>query len=92
MHPVLADVVAPILQLVAEEAVAKGRVVPVQIELLVREVGVVPVAPTDRVNEPLVVALAGKAQHPAGQRDGEPLVGQLSDQRELHFGAASLAK
>ena len=92
VHPVLADLVAPVLQLVAGEAVAKGRVVSVQIEEIVGQVRVLPGALADRVGEPLLEGRASKAEHPAGPRDGEALVGQSSDQRELHCGRASLAK
>ena len=92
VHPVLADLMAPVLQLVGEEAVAKGRVVVVQVEQRVREMRVVPVSPREWLRLPLVKGLASKAEHPAGQRNGETLVRQLSDQRELHFGRASLAK
>jgi hypothetical protein len=46
----------------------------------------------DRVGAPLVEALGREAQHPAGHRDGDPVVGEVTDQRVGHFGAASLAK
>ncbi len=92
VDPVLTHAVAAVLQQVGQEPVTKGRVVAVQVEQRIRQVRVVPVTLADRVFEPLVLALAGKAEHPAGQHDEEPLVGKLSDQRELHFGRASLAK
>lgn len=60
----------------------------VQLEELVGQVRVVPVALADGTRQPLLEALAAKAEHPAGQRNGEALVGK----RELHFGKASLAK
>ena len=41
---------------------------------------------------PLVEGLSAEAEHPAGHRDREPLGGKVKDQRELHFGRASLAK
>ena len=81
VHAVLADLMTPVLELISQEAIAEGRVVEVQVEQFVGEVSVVPVAHRHRLSEPLVVRLASKAQHPAGQHDGEPLVGQLSDQR-----------
>ena len=72
VHPVLADLVSPVLQFVGEEAVAKGRVVAVQIAEIVGQVGVLPGALADRVGEPLVEGLASKAQHRRSAKRGSP--------------------
>ena len=92
VHLVLAHLVTAVLQLVSEEPVAKSGVVGVQVERGVSQVRVVPVALADRALMPLVERLTAEAQHPAGQRDGEALVGQFSDPRELHPGRAPFAK
>ena len=72
VHPVLADYVTTIRQLVGEEAVAKGRVVSVQIEQRVGQVGVLPVTLAEWVYLPLVEGLASKAEHRRSAKRGTP--------------------
>jgi hypothetical protein len=90
--PSLAHAVAGPLELVGDEPIPELGVVLVHVSDEVHQAGVVQVALTDRVGLPLVEGLRTEAEHPAGQPHGEPLGGQVTDQRELHFGRASLAK
>ena len=85
-HPVLTDAVAGVLEFVGDEAVAESRVVPMDVDDGVHQVGVVPVPLRDWVPELLVEGLGGEAEHPTGHRHGDALDGQVTDQRELHFG------
>ena len=39
----------------------------------------------DRLGEPAVVGLASDLEHPARHRDGDPVLGQLADERVHHF-------
>jgi hypothetical protein len=57
-------------ELIGDEPVAEGRVVGVDVECGVDQMRVVPVPLADRVGLPLVDRLLGKADHPAGHRDG----------------------
>jgi hypothetical protein len=92
LDAVLRRPVASGLELISDEPVAELGVVTVDVEDGVEQVRVVPVALRDRGGEPLVEPLGGEAQHPAGHRDGDAVVGEVTDQRVGHFGAASLAK
>src|SRR4051794_39338806 len=46
----------------------------------------------DRGGAPRVVGLLAEPQHPAGHHDGNPVRGQVVDQRVRHFGEISWAK
>jgi hypothetical protein len=91
-HPALAQRVAGGLELVGEEPVAELRIVGVEVHQLVGDVGVVEVALRARLRSPLVERLWAEPQHPAGQRHRHAVGGEISNQREHHFGAASFAK
>jgi hypothetical protein len=90
--PSLAHRVARPLELVGDEPVAELGVVLVHVTDHIHQVGVVVVTRGHRFGLPLVEGLGAEAEHPAGQPHREPLGGQVTDQRELHFGRASLAK
>lgn len=79
-------------QLVGDEPVAEDRVVVVGVDRGVRQVGVLEVASSDGTSQPAVVVLGGEFEDPTRHRDGEPVGGQLADERVLHFGLRSLAK
>jgi hypothetical protein len=55
-------------EFVGDEPVAELRVVVMDVDGRVDQVGVVPVALRDRLGTPLVEGLLGEAEHPAGQR------------------------
>ena len=80
------------LELVGEEPVAKLRVLAVGVNERVRDIGVVEVAVRTRPGAPLVERLRGEPEHPAGRHHSDAFGGEISDQREHHFGAASFAK
>jgi hypothetical protein len=91
-HPPLADPMAGGLELVGEEPVPELGVIGVEVDDRVGEMRVVEIAITHRPRQPLVERLRAEAEHPAGQPHRDLLGGQLLDQREHHFGSASLAK
>jgi len=91
-HPPCADLVALLVQLVQKEAVAESGIFEVSLERSVGEHGVLVVTIRAGTPEPLVVALGRELEHPAGHRDGDPVSGQLADQRVFHFGGSCLAK
>jgi hypothetical protein len=66
---------------VDQEAVAELRVVAVGVEQGVRAVGLDQLGLSDRLCEPAVVGLASDLEHPARHRDGDPVFGQLADER-----------
>src|SRR6202042_1126709 len=68
------------------------RVIMVDVDGGVDEVGVVPVPLADRVLAPGIERLLGEAEHPAGHRDGDGVGGKVKDQRVHHFGEISRAK
>lgn len=70
---------------VDQEAVAELRVVPVSSEQGACAVGLLELGIGDRVDEPAVVGLASDLEHPARHRDGDPVFGQLADERVHHF-------
>ena len=51
----------------------------------VGQVGLVEFAGADRGGEPAVVGLAGELEDPARHRDGDPVDGELTDERVHHF-------
>ena len=84
--------VAGVGEHVGDEAVAKDRVIEVRVDRSVGEVGVLEVAWRHGTAQPAVVVLGGELQDPTRHRDGEPVSGQLADERVFHFGLKSLAK
>ena len=74
------------MQLIGDEAVAEGRVIGVDLTSGIDQVRVGPVPIGDRVGSPLVEALGGEPEHPAGHLDGDPVEGKVTDQRVDHFG------
>jgi hypothetical protein len=91
-HPPFAAALATVLELIGDQPIAELGIIGVHVNDHVGGVRVRPVAIRDRLGLPLVERLGGETEHPAGHRHGEPLDGQVTDQRELHFGSASLAK
>ena len=75
--------------LVGHEPIPELRIIPVDVESEVRQMGVVPVPLGDRVASPFAPTLGLKAQHQAGHRDGNPVHGKVTDQRVDHFGGSS---
>lgn len=73
-------------QLVRDESVPERRVVGVDRTGSVDEMRVVLITLRDRIAAPLVERLSRESEHPAGHRDGNPVVGKVEDQREHHFG------
>lgn len=71
--------------------IAERGVVVVDVAGGIDEVGVVPITLGHRV-VPFVERLRREAEGPAGHRDGEPVRGQVEDQREPHFEGSSRAK
>lgn len=79
-------------EFVGDEAVAELGVVVMDIDRGVDQMRVVVVAVGDRLGLPLVEGLLGEAEHPAGHRDGDLVIGEVEDQRVHHFGRTSRAK
>ena len=71
--------------LVGQEPVAELRVVAVGVEQRVRPVRRHPLGVGDRLGQPAVVRLPGDLEHPTRHRDGDPVDGQLADERVHHF-------
>ncbi|MFF8995644.1 hypothetical protein ACF09H_38095 [Streptomyces sp. NPDC014983] len=66
---------------VGEEAVAELRVVTVRVEQCVRAIRLLQHGFGHRLVQPAVVGLSGELQHPARNRDGHPVPGQLPHER-----------
>jgi hypothetical protein len=79
-------------ELVGDEPIPELRIVGVDVDDRVDQVCIIPVARGHRGSSPLVETLRGEAQHPTGHLDGDAVVGEATDQRGDHLGAASLAK
>lgn len=92
MHPALADQVAGGHELVGDEPVAELGIVGVDVDDGVGEVGVGPVPVRARLGAPLVEGLRREAEDPARQPHRDSVGGQVTDEREHHFGSESLAK
>jgi hypothetical protein len=92
VDPGFARPMSTVVELVGDEAVAEARIVPMDVDDGVHEMGIVPVPLGHRIPEPLVEGLGREAEHPTGHRHGSAFVGKVTDQRELHFGSRSLAK
>ena len=72
--------------LVGQQPVPELGVVAVGVKQRVRAVGGRQHGRGDRFLQPPVVRLASDLQHPARHRDGDPVDGQLTDERVHHFG------
>ena len=79
-------------EFVGDEPVAEFRVVVVDVDRGVDQVGVVPVPLRDRAFAPGIERLLGETEHPASHRDRNAVSGQIKDQRVHHFGRVSRAK
>jgi hypothetical protein len=66
-------------EFVGDEAVAELGVVVVDVDRGVDQVGVVVVAVADWFGLPPVEGLLGGAEHLAGHRDGDVVVGEVED-------------
>jgi hypothetical protein len=73
-------------QLISDEPVPDRRVIMVDIDGGVDQVGVIPVALGHRAAAPGIESLLGKSQHPAGHRDRDTIRGKVKDQRDLILG------
>ena len=91
-HAAFPDDDAGAFEFIGQQPVAERRIGGVGVDQGVDRVRVVPVPVGDRLGAPGVVGLGGEAEHPAGQPDREPLCGQVTDQREHHFGRVEAAK
>lgn len=91
-HPPLAGQVAERVEFIGDEPVAELGVVAVHVDNRVREVRVGPVAIGARPRALLVERLRREFQHPARQPHRHPFGGELTDEREHHFGSVSIAK
>ncbi len=93
LHPVLPGADAVLGgELVGDEPVAELGVTPMDVDCGVEQVRVVPVPLRHRPGPPGLEGLLAELQHPTGHRDGDPVIGQVTDQRVRHFGDRSLAK
>ena len=72
---------AGLADLIGEEPVAELGIVAVGVEDRVRQVRLVELGVGDRVGEPPVVGLASDPEDPARHRDGDPVAGELTDER-----------
>jgi hypothetical protein len=70
---------------IGEEPVAELEIVAMGVEHDVRHVGLVEFDIGDRVGGPALVRLAREIEDPARQRGGNPISGQLADERAHHF-------
>jgi len=68
-----------------QEPVTELRVVAVGVEQRVGPVGPGQFAGGDWCGQPPVVGLAGELENPARHRDGDPVAGELTDERVDHF-------
>ena len=76
---------AGVASLVEQEPVAELRVVLMGPEQSVRPVGLREVGIGHRVSQPPVVGLASDLEYPARHRDGNAVLGQLTNERVHHF-------
>ena len=84
-HRPVATRLAGLTGLVGQQPVAVLRVVEVGVEHGVGQVGLGQFPWPDWRGEPAVVGLARQLQDPARHRDGDPVDGQLTDERVHHF-------
>lgn len=71
--------------LIRQVPVAELGVVAMGVEQRVGQVRLGQVGVGDRGGEPAVLGLAGELEDPARHRDGDPVGGQLTDERVFHF-------
>jgi hypothetical protein len=71
--------------LIGEEPIPELGIVAVRVEDRVRQVRLVELGVGDRAGQPPVVGLAGDHEDPARHRDGDPVGGELTDERVHHF-------
>ena len=76
---------AGIANLVAQEPVSELGIVAMGVEDRVRQPRLVQLGISERLSKPPVVGLAGKVEDPTRHRDGNTVVGELSDERVHHF-------
>jgi hypothetical protein len=74
------------VHLVSQKAIPELGVVVVGVEEGVGQVGLFELTGRDRKCQPAVVVLADEFEHPTRHRDGDAVIGQLSDERVHHFG------
>jgi len=84
--------VAGSVEVIGDESVSQRRIVAVRIDRCVAQVRVRPVAIGRQVGTPPIEGLLREAQHPAGHRDRDPIVGEFEDQRVDHFWSCDWAK
>ena len=71
--------------LISQQPVAELGIIGMGVEDRVGQIGLIEVPVGDRAGEPAVVRLAGELQDPARDRDGDPVAGQLTNERVHHF-------
>lgn len=69
----------------SQEPVAEGRVLGMSVVQRVDPVSLNPLSVTHRTLAPAVVGLTSELEDPARDRDGDPVLGQLADERVHHF-------
>jgi hypothetical protein len=84
-HPVRYVGVVAETDLIGEEPIPELGIIAMRVEDRVREVGLLELGVGDRFFEPPVELLATQLEDPARHRDGDPVDGQLTDEREHHF-------
>ena len=84
-HPPVTAAVPGAAGLISEQAVAELGIVTMGVEHGIGQVRLLEVPVGDRVGEPAVVGLAGELEDPARHRHGDPVGGQLADERVHHF-------
>ena len=70
---------------ISQQPVAELGIIGMGVEDRVGQIGLIEVPVGDRAGEPAVVRLAGELQDPARDRDGDPVAGQLTNERVHHF-------
>jgi hypothetical protein len=88
-HDPVRHVVVGQSDLVGEESIAGLGVISVSVEDRVRLIGLLELAGGDRLVAPAVVLGSAQVEDRARHRDGDPVDGQLTDEREHHFPAGS---
>jgi Helix-turn-helix domain len=84
-HRPVAHLVAGLADLIRQEPIAELGIVAMRVEHSVRYVRLVELGVADRAGEPPVVGLTSDLEDPARHRDGDPVAGQLTDERVRHF-------
>ncbi|GIZ95768.1 hypothetical protein TTY48_03800 [Tsukamurella sp. TY48] len=73
-------------EFVGDEPIPELRIITMDIDRSISHHRIIDITVTDWNSAPGIEGLAGELQNPAGHRDGNPVSGQLADQREHHFG------